>query len=936
MHDLQERVTVAFNAGPAAISLSTIDQGIYLDVNPRYANMLGWRQDELIGHSSREINLWPDKEARQRWRELLEAHGRLQDYQTEWRRRDGSPISVSISAEIISLSEQPYVLAFVLDISERKQAEEAVFQLQERLAVAFRAAPVAACITRVADGKMIDVNERLLSEYSATREELIGKTTIEAGLWQAEDRARMIEILRRDGFVVDFDSVGVGRDGRRRRISLSAARIDVDGEPHLVVYIIDVSERRAAEEALRVREEIYRSIVTQAKDGICLIDPETLQFIEVNDAVIRNLGYTREEFAGLNLLDLQIDADESELHQLLADIALQGNATFERRHRRRDGSEQIARIAAAAVNVGSGIRICAIWQDISDEKQAAAELERHRHHLQDLVGERTAQLASAKEIAEQASQAKSVFLANMSHEIRTPMNAIIGLNHLAERHTQDPEQLERLRKVADAAHHLLSIINQILDISKIEAGKLELEPTDFLLARLLENTSALILDRLRSRGLAFATEIDPALPPVLYGDPLRIGQILLNYLSNAVKFTERGRITLKVSLDGETASGLSVRFAVIDTGIGIPAEQQARIFDAFEQADSTTTRRFGGTGLGLAIASRLAALMGGESGLSSAPGQGSTFWFTARLRRGSATDQDSSPPLLPDEAERILASRHRQARILVAEDNTVNQEVALDLLQSVGLEVDLAADGEQAVRMFADRDYDLILMDMQMPVMDGLAATRLIRQSARGGTLPILAMTANAFGEDRRRCLAAGMNDHIAKPVDPSNLYATLIKWLSLAGHSAPAMPEAPPAPLPPPLPAPPDDGEAAFMLALAAIPGLDAATGLRAVRGRTASFRRLLGTFVAQHGSDDEAIATALGEQRPVDAAHLAHALKGAAGTLGLTAIHAAAAELNDELRHPGSHQEPAVLLASLSGAMQDILPALKPLLGPGAGNPR
>ncbi|WP_265944103.1 PAS domain S-box protein [Dechloromonas sp. A34] len=855
----------------------------------------------------------------------------MQDYLTEWRRRDGTMISISLSAEIISLSDRPYVLGFVLDISERKLAENAVFQLQERLAVAFRAAPVAACITRVVDGKMIDVNDRMLSEYNASREELIGKTTIEAGLWDAGDRARMIELLRRDGFVVDFDSVGIGRDGRRRRISLSAAKIDVDGEPHLVVYIIDVSERRAAEEALRVREEIYRSIVTQANDGICLIDPETLQFVEINDTIIHNLGYSREEFAGINLLDLQVEGTESELRQLLASIAQQGNATFERRHRRQDGSEQIARIAAAAISVGDGVRICAIWQDITEEKRATAELERHRHHLQELVGERTAQLANAKEIAEQASQAKSVFLANMSHEIRTPMNAIIGLNHLAERHTHDPEQLARLRKVADAAHHLLAIINQILDISKIEAGKLELEPTDFQLTRILDNTSALILDRLRSRGLAFHTEIDPAVPPVLHGDPLRIGQILLNYLSNAVKFTEHGQITLKVSLDGETPGGLIVRFAVIDTGIGIPVEQQARIFDAFEQADSTTTRRFGGTGLGLAIASRLAALMGGESGLSSTAGQGSTFWFTARLGHGSAADDDSGPPLLPDEAERILASRHQRARILVVEDNAVNQEVALDLLQSVGLEADLAADGAQAVKMFAEHDYDLILMDMQMPVMDGLAATRLIRQSEKGGSVPILAMTANAFGEDHRRCLAAGMNDHIAKPVDPSNLYATLIKWLSIAGHRAPTAP-APAAALPS---APADAADPAFMLALQDIPGLDVELGLRAVRGRVASFRRLLGTFIAQHGSDDEAIASALGEQRPADATHLAHALKGAAGTLGLGEIHAAAAELNDELRNPGSHQEPAVLLATLSDTMQRTLPALKSLLDTTPGNP-
>jgi PAS domain S-box-containing protein len=922
LYDLQERFRVAFNASPAAISLTTLDDGTFLDVNSRHVELLGWEAQELIGKKSLDFALWQSAEAHDQWRKQLQANGHLQDYQTVWQRRDGTPVFVSISAELISLSGQPYVLAFTLDISERKRSEKAVFHLQERLATAFRAAPVAACITRLSNGCVVDVNDRLLREYGWTRAELLGKTTLEAGLWgHAKDRAEMLQRLHRDGRVSDFESIGMSRDGSIRQISLSADMVEMDGEPHLIVFIDDISQRRAAEQQLRDREELFRSIVTQARDAICLVDPETLAFVEINDAAIHGLGYTREEFADIDLLRIQTHCDEAAVRQLFEQIQRDGSAVFENCHRRKDGSEQVARVASAVVNISGRAMICGVWQDMTEEKKIAAELEQHRQNLEQLVDERTAQLASAKDAAEQANRAKSTFLANMSHEIRTPMNAIIGLTHLAKQQSKSGEQRERLDKVGDAAQHLLSIINQILDISKIEAGKLELSPVDFSLSRVVDNASTLLIDRIRSRGLRFTRYVAPALPAVLHGDPLRLGQILLNFLSNAVKFTEHGEIEIRVELLDENADALTLRFAVRDTGIGIPAEQQARLFTPFEQADNSTTRRFGGTGLGLAIAHRLAAMMGGETGLSSQPGQGSTFWFTARLGRGHSQLAELSQLLPSGDAEALLANAYSRVQILLAEDNAINQEVALDLLRTAGLSVDLAVDGEKAVKMAAGKNYDLILMDMQMPVMDGLLATQLIRAS--GATMPILAMTANAFGEDRARCLASGMNDHIAKPVDPQNLYATLIKWLPAPLKNLTASPIMPLPAAPAPEPAAPD-----LLSQLAAIPGLDCTFGLAAVRGRVPSYLRLLDSFVRVHPDDATLVTQQLAADQGREAQRTAHSLKGAAGSLGMTRLQEAASVLETALRGNKTADEIAACIAALAHEQGQLIQHLKAIL--------
>ena len=573
----------------------------------------------------------------------------------------------------------------------------------------------------------------------------------------------------------------------------------------------DITERHAAEQQLRK----LSLAVEQSPNGILITDPDgRIEF--VNDAYVRMSGFSREALVGqvARVLDPGQRRAEAE-HRLDRGEAWQGQHDGILQ----DGSAFTEWLHVAPIRQADGAttHLLAIVEDITERKRIEVELDRHRHHLEVLVGERTqalqaaveartaselrlqqlnAELTHARDRAEQASRAKSAFLANISHEIRTPMNAILGLTHLMQRDSRDPAAAERLGKVADAAHHLMDIINDVLDLSKIEAGKLSLEQADFAVGPLLQRTLALVADRAQAKGLVLVQHC-PDLPAVLHGDATRLSQVLLNLLGNAIKFTERGSVALHGELLAQDAVQVRVRFAVSDTGIGIPPDKLGKLFTAFEQADSSTTRRFGGTGLGLAITRHLARLMGGDVGVDSVVGQGSRFWVTATLAPGLSSGVDAGDR--PGADRRGLAQPQvdspgswdgsgalRGLRVLLAEDNAVNQEVAVALLCQVGAQVDVVGNGIEAVAQARAHPYDLILMDMQMPEMDGLQATALIRRQPGHLRTPILAMTANAFDDDRQACLAAGMNDHIAKPVDPQQLYATMARWAQASSRDHP------------------------------------------------------------------------------------------------------------------------------------------------------
>ena len=418
------------------------------------------------------------------------------------------------------------------------------------------------------------------------------------------------------------------------------------------------------------------------------------------------------------------------------------------------------------------------FNEIKREKEKAQEMAlKVQHRLVESLQESERELAQNRDAAEAASRAKSAFLANMSHEIRTPMNGIIGMASIMRRGDVSPKQAEQLSKINTAAEHLLGIINDILDISKIEAGKLVVEETPVNINNLLNNVSSILSERAKAKGIAWVTQA-AALPSNLYGDPMRLQQALLNYASNAIKFTEKGAVTLRVIELANTDESVIVRFEVQDTGIGIAPETLPLLFSAFEQADSSTTRKYGGTGLGLSITRRLARIMGGEAGVKSIPGNGSTFWFTARLMK-KTEDAFSRIANANEDAESLIRQYYHGYRILVVDDEPLNREVAQVQLEDAGLTVDTAENGAEAFAMAQKTSYAAIFMDMQMPNLDGLDATRLIREIPGYEHTPIIAITGNAFSDDKIRCFNAGMNDFITKPIYPDVLYATLLRWLN-------------------------------------------------------------------------------------------------------------------------------------------------------------
>ncbi len=1052
LNELLEQQTAIFDNAPPIL---LVCDGQFRQFNPAFVELMRGTASQLLG--GEVTTLFGDQAQSDGFSARIAqrlASGQTLREGATLRRLDGSSFEARLAGRSIKMEGFRSASIWVIeDVTEARLGEIAIQQANERLELAQEAGKVGVFDIDLVADTMVWSN-KLVSMLGLPP----GTQPTGIGYWldrlhpDDRERARAHFQASLDGDDTDLrNSWRIVRPDGEVRWFLLAARIlrNSAGRALRVVGVsVDIQDQKQLEEQVEAQLDFQQALIDAIPVPLFYKGADG-RYIGFNRAYEQAFGVRRDELVGKTVLDLDFLPPEQRMR--FQGDNLQAMNGLDSVHKEVDlpyADGQVHHtlfwLHAFARADGSPGGAIGTFVDITDRQRAEEDLRR------------------AKELAEESTALKSNFLANMSHEIRTPMNAIIGMSHLALKSGLNTRQHDYVSKIQQAGQHLLGVINDILDFSKIEAGKLMVEKHPFVLDRMLESVTDVVGYKAGAKGLELVCDVAADVPPNLLGDSLRLGQILINFANNAIKFTDEGEISIAVRLLEEGEKRVSLRFEVRDTGIGLTPEQMGRLFESFQQADTSTTRRYGGTGLGLAICKSLAELMGGEVGVSSEFGRGSTFWVSLPLERGAPARVLLPPPDLVGRRVLVVDDNHtaasvlsdmlqamgfeveqaysglqaleilresmvrdrlfglllldwhmpgmdgvelaghirslgmpqvpqmlmvtaygredvmraaraqgietvlikpvnasllletlmqplehalpalqrqyvpppaaddlplaiRGARVLLVEDNELNQMVAVELLRDAGFDVDVVGNGQQAIDRLAEDSYDLVLMDMQMPVMDGETATRLLRTDPRFARLPIVAMTANAMEADRQRCFDAGMNDHVAKPIDPAALWAALARWIQ--PRPGLGSPQGVP---PPPLQAQgPAAGNGAAHPLQAPQPvawpvaiGLDTALGLQRALGKPALYGEMLRRFAQGQATVVREMETALAAGDRGLAERLAHTLRAVAGNIGALAVADRARLLEDALRK-GPQPQPATagMLAALGGVLQPLL---------------
>ncbi len=1009
-------------------------QGHITEFSPAAEDTFGYTKAEVLGKSIRILMPEPIRSQHDQYiqKYLISRKSKVIGKQTvvNAMRKDGSTFPMEIAINEAIVNNDTIFVAVLRDVTERKLMEEALARERERFKTILDTSPI---------GVGISVNGiARFANPAMSRMGLTIGTKAEQAYVNAADRQYLLDILKKRGRVTSFETQLRGQNGALHDIMFWAFNFDYDGEPAILGWAVDISDRKYVENQLRHSQEKYQKLVEEIGDKFVIFShtPDG-NLLFASDGIETVFGMKRSDVLHKSWIPMINWATESieDTSRLIYQVVEEriNFQQFEMRFTHPDGGKRFILVSEHPVRGDNGelISIDGIIEDITERK----------HMEQDLL--------KAKELAEEATKAKSDFLANMSHEIRTPMNAIIGLSHLALQTSLNNKQRNYISKVHRSAENLLGILNDVLDFSKIEAGKLDMESIDFRLEDVLDNFANIVGLRAQEAGLELMFDIPTDLP-ILKGDPLRLGQILLNLGNNAVKFTPHGDIILSVRKLSQSASTIELQFSVKDSGIGMTQEQQEKLFQHFSQADSSTTRKYGGTGLGLAISKKLTEMMHGEIWIESTPGKGSTFHFTAQFLKSTATLphlsmlsqlgplrilivednptariilsemltqfgftadqaataneadelldkmqsqkpydvllldwnlpdsdgielaksildrdwQDKTPKIImvtaygrmevihaaqgidnisgflskpvmpsvlfdsimiamgqaPSQERRsatqqdemlLAAAKLNGAEILLVEDNEINQDVAVDLLNNYGINVTVAGNGKEALEILEHHTFDGVLMDCQMPVMDGYTATKNIRARETFKDLPIIAMTANVMAGDRDKSLEAGMNDHVGKPVNIAELLQTLDKWVT------PATPN--------PHLAPVHDEQRNNAARLPDLPGINLKAGLDSMNGNTLLYRKLLTKFHKKYHNYKEQFHLAQQEENLEAAVRCAHSLKGVAGNLGARGVQEAAGALEQACRQLRPPEEIEKLLTQVLARLRPVVTGLQ-----------